>query len=233
MKDKKSSYYKAMMEVKSISDSLTEEQKHIANFWDDNPFTVTKIGHAEFVTKKFSPPGHWMNIVGIAAKKSNCDVSKTVYAYAKTSIALFDGFISCWDEKYRSNYIRPETVINKYIDPNWHPLIQTPPFPSYTSGHSVISSAAAEVMTEIFGDNFSYRDTSEIEFGIPYRSFSSFRQAALEASVSRLYGGIHYRFDLDEGNKQGKKLGDLVVDRLKMRKGELIQNNQLSIQSSK
>jgi membrane-associated phospholipid phosphatase len=114
--------------------------------------------------------------------------------------------------------IRPETVINKYIDAEWRPYIQTPPFPSYVSGHSVISAAAAEVMTDIFGDNFSYKDTSEIEFGIPHRSFTSFRQAAMEASMSRLYGGIHYRFDLDEGNKQGTILGKMVVDRLRMKR---------------
>ncbi len=94
--------------------------------------------------------------------------------------------------------------------------------PSYVSGHSVISAAAAEVMTNIYGDNFSYKDTSEIEFGIPHRSFTSFRQAAWEASLSRMYGGIHYRFDLEEGNKQGKMLGQLIVDRLEMKRSNTV-----------
>src|SRR6186997_3659140 len=107
-----------------------------------------------------------MNIVGIAAEKAKADFSTTVDAYAETAIALFEGFISCWDEKYRSNVIRPETVINKYIDPEWRPYIQTPPFPSYVSGHSVVSAAACEVMTDIFGDNFNFTDTSSVEFGI-------------------------------------------------------------------
>lgn len=217
MQDTSSRFYIATLEVKKAVDSLTEEQMHIADFWDDNPFKTTKIGHVEFTTKKFSPPGHWMNIVGIAARKSGADFNTTVYAYTKTSIALFDGFISCWEEKYRSNLIRPETVINKFIDPDWRPYIQTPPFPSYVSGHSVISAAAAEVMTEVFGDNFNYTDTSLVEFGIAERSFPNFRDASWEASMSRLYGGIHYFFDLEEGNKTGKQLGEMVVKKLRMR----------------
>ena len=218
IKDTSSVFYKGTMEVKQVVDNLTEEQKHIADFWDDNPFKMNVSGHVMFATKKFSPAGHWMNIVGIAADKAQVNFDATVYAYAKSSIALYDGFISCWEEKFRSNVIRPETVINKYIDAEWRPYIQTPPFPSYTSGHSVISGSVAEVMTQIFGDNFSYTDTSEIEFGIPHRSFTSFRQAALEASWSRMYGGIHYRFDLENGNKQGIEVGKIVVDRLRMRK---------------
>jgi PAP2 superfamily len=217
MSDSTSAFYKCAMEVKRIGDSLTEEQTHIADFWDDNPFNMNVHGHVMFATKKFSPPGHWMNIVGIAAQKAKSNFNATVYAYTKTAIALYDGFISCWDEKYRSNLVRPETVINKYIDADWRPHIQTPPFPSYVSGHSVVSGAAAEVLTDIYGDNFSYTDTSEIEFGIPHRSFTSFRQAAMEASLSRLYGGIHYRFDLDEGNKVGRELGEMVVKRIRMR----------------
>lgn len=218
MKDTTSEFYRNVIEVKNVIDNLTEEQKHIADFWDDNPFKMNVSGHVMFATKKFSPGGHWMNIVGIAAEKAGSDFNTTVYAYAKTAIALFDGFISCWEEKYRSNLIRPETVINKYTDPEWRPYIQTPPFPSYVSGHSVISAAAAEVMSDIFGDKFVYTDTSEIEFGIPHRSFTSFREAALEASWSRLYGGIHYRCDLEEGNKQGITLGKMIVDRLRMRR---------------
>jgi membrane-associated phospholipid phosphatase len=216
--NKNSSYYKALMEVVNTGKQLTDEQKHIADFFDDNPFKMVVSGHMMFATKKFSPPGHWLNIIGIAAEKSKADFHATVYAYCKTAIALFDGFISCWDEKYRSNYVRPETVINKSVQPDWQPYIQTPPFPSYTSGHSTTSAAAAEVMTDIFGDGFKYTDTSEAEFGIAHRSFTSFRQAAQEASISRLYGGIHYRFDCDEGAKAGEKIGVFIVRRLKMKK---------------
>lgn len=215
--NKNSVYYKALTEVKTIGDSLTEEQKHIADFWDDNPFKMNVTGHVMFATKKFSPPGHWMNIVGIGAQKANADFSTTVASYAETSIALYDAFISCWDEKYRSNYVRPETVINKYISAEWFPYIQTPPFPSHTSGHATISAAAGEVMTRWFGDNLSFTDTSLLEFGINNREVTSFRNAAKEAAMSRLYGGIHYRFDNDNGNEAGTRLGQYIIQRLKFK----------------
>ena len=221
IKNKNGEYYKYLLEVKKTGDSLTEEQKHIADFWDDNPFKLNVSGHVMFATKKFSPPGHWMNIVGIASKQANADFNTTVAAYTETSIALFDAFISCWDEKYRSNCIRAETVINKYIDQSWQPYIQTPPFPSYTSGHATISAAAAEVMTNWFGDKLSFVDTSALEFGIQSRRIESFRQAAQEAAMSRLYGGIHFRFDNEEGNKCGRMLGEFIVQRLKLSRGLL------------
>ncbi|MGI8597729.1 MAG: vanadium-dependent haloperoxidase [Chitinophagaceae bacterium] len=214
IKDTNSVYYKELMEVKTMVENLTEEQKHIADFFDDNPFNLHVTGHVMYATKKFSPPGHWMNIVGIAAEKAGSNFETTVAAYAATAIALYDGFISCWKSKYKENSVRPETVINKYFDQEWRPYIQTPPFPSYVSGHSVISAASAEVMSSFFGDNFSYTDTSELEFGIPNRSFTSFREAALEANWSRLYGGIHFRADLEEGNKVGTKLGEYIAGRL-------------------
>ena len=216
--DKNSEFYKAMLEVKNIGDSLTDEQKHIADFWDDNPFKLNVTGHVMYATKKFSPPGHWMNIIGIAAKKAGADFNTTVAAYTLTAITMFDAFISCWDEKYRSNLVRPETVINKYIDADWRPYIQTPPFPSYTSGHGTVSAAVAESMTAQFGDNFSFTDTSLLEFGIKNRTLTSFRHAAQEASMSRLYGGIHYRFDNVNGAAAGRKVGELAVRRLKLKK---------------
>jgi hypothetical protein len=218
VKNKNSAYYRYLLEVKNTRDSLTEEQKHIAEFWDDNPFKMNVSGHVMFATKKFSPPGHWMSIVGIAAKEANIDFGTTIAVYTQTSIALFDGFISCWDEKYRSNYIRPETVINKYLSQEWRPYIQTPPFPSYTSGHATISAAAAEVMTFYFSDKLSFADTTLLEFGIANRTIRSFREAAQEAAISRLYGGIHYRIDNEAGSKAGKKVGELVLQRLRLKK---------------
>jgi hypothetical protein len=218
MKDTTSLYYKQVMEVKTIGESLTAEQKHIADFFDDNPFKLEVKGHVMYSVKKFSPAGHWMNIVGIAAEKAKADFNATVAAYTASSIALFDGFIACWKTKYTTVGIRPETVINKYLDPNWAPYIQTPPFPTYVSGHSVISAASAEVMTHFFGDNFSYTDTSLNEFGIKQRAFKSFRDAALEASWSRLYGGIHYRADLEDGNTMGKQIGEYITKRIVLKK---------------
>ncbi len=220
-------YYKALMEVKQIVDTLNDEQKRIADFWDDNAFKMNVIGHVMYATKKFSPAGHWMNIVGIISKEKKADFSTTVYAYAKTSVALFEAFISTWDEKYRSNYVRPETMINKYFDADWQPYIQTPPFPEYTSGHAVISAAAAEVMTDIYGDNVAFTDSSEAEFGLTVRSFPSVREAAKEAAISRVYGGIHYKYSCDIGNLQGRKVGEFVVHRLKMKKQDEIVANSI------
>jgi hypothetical protein len=218
MKDTTSAYYKEVMRTKWAVDSLTEEQKHLADFFDDNPFNLHVTGHVMYATKKFSPPGHWMNIVGIAAAKDKSDFNKTVAAYTATSIALFDGFIACWKVKYLYNTVRPETVINRFINPEWQPYIQTPPFPSYVSGHSVISAATAEIMTSYFGDNFAYRDSSEREFGIPDLSFKSFRDAAWQASWSRLYGGIHFWSELALGNAYGKQIGTYELSKLHLKK---------------
>jgi hypothetical protein len=217
IRDKNSLYYKELMAIKNAVDSLTEEQKHIAEFWDDNPFKLNVSGHIMFGTKKFSPPGHWMSIVGIAAKKANYDFAATVYAYAITAITQFDAFIHCWDEKFRSNSARPETVINKYIDMSWSPYLQTPPFPEYTCGHSTVSSANAEALTHVFGDNFAYTDTSELEFGIKSRSFASFRDAANENNWARFYGGIHFHNSCIVSTEFGQRVGSFISGRLKMK----------------
>jgi hypothetical protein len=216
MKNKESLFYKNALEVKNIGDSLTAEQKHIADFWDDNPFRLNVVGHVMYATKKFSPGGHWMNIVGIANQNNKSDFNTTVSTYALASIALFDGFIACWEAKFKTNYVRPETVITKKLNPDWRPYLQTPPFPEYTSGHAVISAATAEVLTASFGDNVAFRDTSSTEFGIPERSFKSFRQAAMEAGLSRVYGGIHYTNSCLVGSKQGEEVGRLIMERLKI-----------------
>ena len=216
--DKNSAYYKNVLMIQHAVDSLTDEQNHIADFWDDNPFKLNVSGHVMFSTKKFSPPGHWMSIVGIAAIKAKADYNTTVYAYAKTSIALFDAFIQCWDAKFAYNTARPETVINKYFDPNWRPYLQTPAFPEYTCGHSTISASAAEALTSIFGDNFAYTDSTELEFGINSRSFKSFRDAAIENNWARFYGGLHFHNSCIISTEYGKKVGDFVVGKLKMKK---------------
>jgi hypothetical protein len=202
--------------VYTTGKTLTSLQREIANFWDCNPFAVSVHGHINYAIKKLSPGAHWLSIAGIAAQKSGADLARTSAAYTLTAIALFDGFISCWDEKFRSNVIRPETYINAFIDEEWKPLLQTPPFPEYTSGHSVISTASAIVLTNFFGDNFSFTDTSEIQFGLPTRNFTSFMEACNEAALSRLYGGIHYMPAIEQGQVQGKKVGELVLTRIKL-----------------
>jgi hypothetical protein len=216
--DKNSPYYKEVKKIENKVDSLSEEETWIADFWDDNPFKLNVSGHLMFGTKKFSPGAHWMSIAGIAAKKAGADFPTTVTAYAKTSIALFDAFIQCWNIKYYYNTMRPETAIDKYFDPNWRPHLQTPPFPEYTCGHCTISASAAEALTSMFGDRFAYTDTTELEFGIKSRSFPSFRDAAAETEKSRFYGGIHYQYSCTISHKMGTAIGSLVAERLKMKK---------------
>lgn len=218
MQNQQSDYYKQVIQIKNAVDNLTPEQKHIADFWDDNPFKLNVAGHVMFGTKKFSPPAHWMSIVGIASQKAKADYPTTVYAYTITSIALFDAFIQCWDEKFRHNTARPETVINRYLDKKWRPYLQTPPFPEYTCGHSTCSSAAAEALTSVFGDNFAYTDTTELEFGIKSRSYHSFRDAAMENNSARFFGGIHFHPSCIVSTEYGRKVGQLVVSKLNMRK---------------
>jgi hypothetical protein len=219
--DKKSQFYKEAMEVYNLGKTLSPEQRDIALFWDCNPFMMNVKGHVMFATKKISPGGHWMNITNVACKKAKANFLTSVEAYTRVSLSLVDGFISCWDEKYRSRCVRPETYINQYIDEDWVPLLQTPPFPEYTSGHSVISTASAVALTRLFGDNFAFTDSTEIEFGMPARSFNSFMDASNEAAVSRLYGGIHYRPACDQGVVEGKAVGDFIAQRIKTRKDEL------------
>ena len=216
--DKNSDYYKQTIAIKNTIDSLTDEQKHIAEFWDDNPFKMNVTGHIMFGSKKFSPSGHWMSVVGIAAKTAKADYGTTVYAFAKTSIALFDAFIECWWAKYKYCTVRPETVINKFIDINWRPYLQTPSFPEYTCGHSTISASAAQALTSVFGDNFAYTDSTEMEFGIKNRSFKSFRAAALENTLARYYGGLHFHPSCVISTEMGTKVGDYIVQKLKMKK---------------
>ena len=216
--DKNSQFYKETMEVYDVVKNGDEEKKAIAEFWDCNPFVSHHRGHVMFATKKITPGGHWMGIAYIAAKTSKANLMKSVETYTRVAISLFDAFISCWDEKYRSNLVRPETVINEYIDESWLPVLQTPPFPEHTSGHSVISGASAVALTELYGDNFAFVDSTEMEYGLPFRTFTSFYDASDEAAVSRLYGGIHYRPAIDLGVTQGRAIGKLIVDRVKTRK---------------
>lgn len=217
-----SPFMKEAREVYEVKAKLTDEQKEILAFWDCNPYVMHVQGHTMFATKKITPGGHWMGIVGIASRKAGADPVRAADAYARTAIALADGFISSWEEKYRSSLIRPETYINRYIDEAWEPMLQTPPFPEYTSGHSVISNAASTVLTEVFGDGFAFADSTELEYGLPVRSFPSFSEAASEAAISRLYGGIHYRRAIEQGSAQGKRVGALVVERIRTRPGKAV-----------
>jgi hypothetical protein len=171
-----------------------------------------------FATKKITPGGHWIGITSVATRQAKSSFEDTVNAYANVSISLFDAFISCWDEKWKTLIVRPETLINQYYDEEWLPLLQTPPFPEYTSGHSVISRAAAVTLTDLFGENFQFTDSTEIMYGLPERSYNSFLHASEEAAISRLYGGIHYMMAITEGVEQGQKVGDYIVNKIQTKR---------------
>jgi len=214
--DPSSSFMVLAKEVYNVGNEMTDEQKMIANFWDCNPFAVQFQGHMSIGLKKISPGGHWMGITGIVCDKKKLDFTSTMLLHTVVALALHDAFVCCWKEKYESNRVRPETVINRYIDEKWKPFLQTPPFPEYVSGHSVISTTAAEVLTSLLGDNFSFKDSTESYIGLPARNFSSFRDAAAEARISRLYGGIHFRDAIENGEAQGRELGEFIIKKLRL-----------------
>lgn len=211
---KNSDFYNLVNEVYQNSLHQNEHQKKSAMFWDCNPFAVQRLGHVEFGIKKISPGGHWIGITGIACNKSKLSIEKTALTHLLVSLTMADAFIACWDEKYRSNRVRPETVIQNLFDRRWKPLLQTPPFPEYVSGHSVVSSAAALILTQLFGENYAYFDNTEVEFELPIVQFSSFNAAAEAASISRLYGGIHFKDAIEQGNILGKKVAQHSIGRL-------------------
>ena len=217
--DSNSTFYKNAFAVYDKVNNNSDDQNAMANFWDCNPFKMNVRGHVMYATKKISPNGHWMNIIRVVCKKANADPVQSAEAYASVAVALADCFISCWDEKYRSDVIRPETYINKYINPAWLPVLQTPPFPEYTSGHSVVSSGAAVILSKLFKPDFSFTDSTELEFGLPPRHYNSFREAANEAAISRFYGGIHYMPAIKNGQEEGHEIGEYVIQKLRTRKG--------------
>ncbi|WP_421827425.1 vanadium-dependent haloperoxidase [Larkinella sp.] len=213
--DKSSSFYRMLLQnQKEGGNTLTEEHRQIAAFWDCNPFALENNGHMMVGLKKISPGAHWLGITGIACAKAKKSFAESLKIYTAVAIGLTDGFICCWDEKYRSNRVRPETAIRKLIDPDWKPFLQTPPFPEYLSGHSTISAASEVILTHYFGDHFEYTDTVEEPYGLKARPFQSFREAAVEAGLSRFYGGIHFMDAIDQGRAQGLKVGEWVVKKL-------------------
>lgn len=215
---KSSVFYKFAYETyKTVADS-TPERIATAWYWDDNPIATTNAGHVNFVRKKVSPNGHWLWITMYTCRQQHADIYQAADAYVRVAMGVFDAIISCWDEKYRSNVIRPESYIGKYIDANWTPIIVTPPFPEYTSGHSCISGASSTILGAIFGDNMAFTDSTEVQFGIPPRSFASFKEAANQAAFSRLYAGIHYRLACEIGLTQGAAVGKNVLLKIKTMK---------------
>ena len=148
-------------------------------------------------------------LVGLWRPWSSLD--DTVDLLARMGVAMSDAFVGCWHEKYVHNLVRPITYIRKHIDPKWEPLLNTPPFPEYPSGHSVVSGAMGTVMTAFFGDNYAFEDKTGSPDGRNPRHYKSFNEAADEAGISRLYGGIHFRAAIEDGLAQGRCIGDHAV----------------------
>lgn len=215
-----SDFYKEAMEVYSIVKNIDEEKLLIARFWDDNPNVSYTTGHVTYFKQKLTPPGHWMSITSSAIRKSNLEMMEAAETYAMVTAAMADGFISCWDAKYAYNSIRPDTYIERYIDGDWDPILQTPPFPEFPSGHSVISAAVATVLTHKFGDSYAFVDSTQMAIGLPPRKFNSFNEAAVEVGESRIYGGIHFRPACDYGAEQGRTVGNLVINKVRTNKME-------------
>jgi hypothetical protein len=208
----KSAYYAEAKAVYEMSLHLTPEEKKIAAFWDCNPFVLRPAGHARTFVKKISPGGHWMSIAVIACRNKQMSLQESSDVLTLVSVTLFDAFIQTWKMKFTFNTVRPETYIQQTgMAPVWQPLIQAPPFPEFPSGHAVISTASANILTHFFGDNFSYTDDTESIFGLGTREFRSFKHAAKEASVSRVYGGIHYPSSCSKGEEIGTTIAEAIL----------------------
>jgi hypothetical protein len=201
-----SEFYAAALEVYSTGVNLTPEQKTIADYWADGAGATG------------TPPGHWITIVGQISRNSRLSLITSAEAFARVGIAVHDAFIECWHTKYVYNLERPVTYVRDQIDATWSPYIATPAFPSYHSGHSTQSGAASTVLTGLFG-TLSFTDTTHTDHGLvppqSPRSFDSFDEAADEAAISRMYGGIHYAFDNNDGLASGRCIGDTIIARVR------------------
>jgi hypothetical protein len=208
--DGRSDFYAAAREVYDIGVSLTAEEKLTADYWADGPGSSG------------TRPGHWTAITSQIPRNDGLSLVAAAEAFAHVGIALNDAFICCWNSKYAFNLQRPVTYINKNINATWLPYIATPNFPAYTSGHSTQSGAAAFVLTDLFGER-GFTDTTHQDHGLmprlQPRSFKSFDEASAEAANSRLYGGIHYAFDNDDGLTVGRAIGEAIVSRVAFRAG--------------
>ena len=191
--------YLEALQVRDTGNSLTPDQQAIALFWADNAGATA------------TPPGHSISILTQVLSAQGAALDLAAEAYAKVGMAVADAFVACWNTKYRYNLLRPITYIRDHIGPGWSPLLATPPFPEYTSGHSVQSGATAQVLTDLFGA-LAFTDHTHDAIGLPARSFADFFEAAEEAAISRLYGGIHFLPAIELGVTQGIDVGQAVLD---------------------
>jgi hypothetical protein len=195
-----SAFYKDGLEVYKIATAATQEQRQFALYWADD------------AGKTPTPAGHWAYITNDLLKARKADLGTAAETFARLNIAMSDAFVAAWYTKYKLNVLRPVTYVQLVADSNWFPtLLPTPPFPDYPSGHSVQSSAAQAVLNKLFGANTEFVDNTHNDRGWGPRTFKSFKAAADEAAISRLYAGIHYRFATDGGKPQGQCVADKVL----------------------
>lgn len=192
-------FFQQAKEVYDVTTHLTPEQTAIARFWSDDPMLSP------------TPPGHWIAIANDLLSQENASLDRSAEVMMRLGVAMADGFIGCWNAKFQYDFVRPVTAIKKLIDPKWEPLLITPPFPEYPSGHSTESGAAAAVMTSLFGENFAFTDRTHERDGLGVRTFPSFVAAAEEAGLSRLYGGIHFRAAVENGLEQGRCIAQFAI----------------------
>jgi membrane-associated phospholipid phosphatase len=203
--DPDSAFYAQANEVMEVGNNLTTEQQEIARFWFDPPGQTG------------APAGHWVSIENQMVEQRNLNLEQAAGMYALVGMSLADSFISIWSLKYEVMLLRPETYIHEFIRRSWQPYIQTPPFPEYPSGHSGVSAAASEVLTFLFG-TVAFTDRTHVIYDHEplVRAFTSFEAAASEAAISRLYGGIHYRVAIENGLRQGRCVGQQVIQNIQL-----------------
>lgn len=199
-----SAFFAEAKVVYDTSRNLTEDQIAIARFWSDDPMMSP------------TPPGHWVSIMLGIFDRDATPVDRQAEVLALLGIAISDAFVQCWRSKYEHDVLRPVTYIRRVIDKEWEPLLITPPFPEYPSGHSTQSGAAASLLEGLYGTGFAFDDQTHEEEGLGVRSYGGFWQAAEEAAISRLYGGIHFPAANMNGLLQGRCVGGHVL-RLKTR----------------
>lgn len=187
-----SAFFAEAMAVHTATANLTPDQRAIARFWSDDPMLSP------------TPPGHWIAIARIVLDDQDADAVMRADTLARIGIGLADALIACWHAKFEFDLLRPVTYIRAQIDPSFTPILITPPFPEYPSGHSTLSGASAEVLTAMFGPDLAFVDTTHEDDGLPARRFASFWAAAEEAGISRLYGGIHFPAAISRGLDQGR-----------------------------
>jgi hypothetical protein len=197
--DPASDFYREALEVTDAVAGLSPEQAAIARFWSGDPMLTP------------TPPGHWIAIALQVLDAEEADLETRVEVLARLGIALADAFVACWHTKFEYDLLRPVTYIQRVIDPKWQPLLFTPPFPEYPSGHSTQSAAAAMVLTATFGEDYAFEDATHAGDGLSPRAFPSFAAAAEEAGISRLLGGIHFRSAIERGLAQGRCVGAYAV----------------------